>query len=238
MAIFSTISIILREQLREPLTFVWNVFVPAIVFALVNSKAMLGGERLPFDAIYAYVGFTVLSYSLYSFGIVLVDRRERGFFSSITQGRAATVRYLFAHILAVWVLLILSIGLLLFLLGFIARSVTALQVAIALGGASIGYFCLAVLCGALVVFPITLRSSYTAASFVVLASLAPLWISANLPAEVGRVLNLLDPILVVQSLMRLDSMASLSLWAALFQLGLGLVILLFSPSSPVRRRAI
>lgn len=175
----NTIAILIKEQMREPLTLVWNIIMPLVAFLAFNHKSILSGLPLQVEVLSPYVAYAALSLALYSFGVVLIARRETGFFSSMTHTRRSFQLYIMYHMLSIYVIFLATFFCLASAFLLSSGEGKLMELAASLLSGSVGFFCLSLVFLGMLFLPLTIQSAYSFASFVVLGSLSLFWFSTT-----------------------------------------------------------
>jgi len=230
---WNTIAILIKEQIREPLTLVWNIIMPLVAFLAFNYQSIIDGSRLESETLFPYIAYAALSLALYSFGVVLIARREAGFFLSMTHTKRSFRLYIIYHMLSIYVIFIVTFLCLLgaFLLSSGERDMQAFA-AIFFSG-SVGFLGLCLVFLGMLFLPLTLQSAYSFASFVILGSLSLFWFHTTTASPLVIDFLRFNPISLIASLASPDivniSMIAIYLFA-------GLAFVLTVKPTPFARR--
>jgi len=237
--ILISFKILVIEQLRESLTLFWNLLAPVIVFAALNHEAILNRQTLPIDALYPYLSYTVLSMALYSFGIVLLNRREEGFFVSVTHTRISFIRFIALQWLAIYTIFLFAISVLMIIFSMFLTPIPPQTALLLLLYVTVSFSVTSLLFVGLGCLPINQKSAYSAASFIIMIALMMFMFSKSIdPAELSvNLMMLLNPLLLSYFLL-LEGVFNSSVFIISFiYICLGSYSLMTFPKQPVFKRA-
>jgi len=122
IAVVRLTVIFLKEAIREPLTFIWNVIFPTGLYYLFWPTVAWSANSFEsyLEAASSMLGYVLFTGPLYGVGLTLLWRRENGFLKCCVQSNRAKIMCLSAQLLAAWLITWVSI-----LLFIIASTITA-----------------------------------------------------------------------------------------------------------------
>lgn len=94
-------KILLKEQLSEPISFIWILASPAAMFYFLRSRtAMLDTNESYLGYAGWFYGYVAATVAMFGFSYYLIGRRESGFVRCFIYHRLAMSYYMLAHFIA------------------------------------------------------------------------------------------------------------------------------------------
>ena len=237
---FSSYYTLVKEQFREYLTLFWNVLAPSIAFAAINFDSISKGVAFPGEAVLPYIGFSILSIALYSHGVLLLIRREEGFFTSITLSKRAVYRYMALQLTAIYTVLIISLLILLGVFGMSIGDISFPEIVLYMARATLAFFVLALLFSAINCLPVNQKSAYSVASFITMFSLLGYYFTQKdgfNPNSFELFAVLLNPLTYTVSVLESGLGNFSQIYSTLTFLVVGIILIKYFRMSPAFRRS-
>jgi len=113
MKIVKMASIFLKEQMRTPLSVIWSVISPTVLFFFLHFDDIdkkSGDTKWLREQLGWFIGYISLSVILFSYCLYLIGRRESGFIATFIYSRTSKMVFIFSQMLASLVMLFLYLS--------------------------------------------------------------------------------------------------------------------------------